>query len=649
MFSDLSHLLTHVASKGHLSQHSKAKLRAHQDASFREKLEAFDRWYQRHQIERLLSERMIAKESKDSNTRNRTTKTDSRSVTSVKVNLPRRRRAKTLKRQEQNFSPVKNEGVIDPQLSRPDQATESADGSISSMPEQPSIEDDEGLEILPNPAARLNYINPSTFLNQPYHRNSLIAPVPHMSRWQALSSPPGTFLGKSPAENKEYRPSAKNEDTDCESDYFQTFLRSPTRSAYPDPSEVNDFGASFPIDSSSSAVKEKRETESDRHNVGISDEVLKMADSTLHSPVLRGVRWPGMSIFDSANLEAQRLRNQKKTGSIIELMEHNSAMVEQLERIYWPDGSLKAQRLITGDVESSPLKNSSPLPKLTKRSRAKTARPVLANLTTNVPNLRKKPRGRKGPARVPIVQASDLKSISHRALASMASHKHAYPRNAHTDYDAHKGEDQERSLTSRAILKTHHEPFDVFRDPDVREIDTPVDITQQTRHHAFAQPSRTRPPFWQSDSSVLNARNQTPSPTEFRGVESRPQKSARNSRLRGTSSQARSLFINDDSENIEPVLGSDGQVLNNLRIDNERSTQRYFTVTGNQPPQFFSSMPPSMDFGGLMEPKYHGSTLNPLNPYVRQRHFNNQQPLSNPFSQSRGPLENPRSSGHARP
>ena len=50
-------------------------------------------------------------------------------------------------------------------------------------------------------------------------------------------------------------------------------------------------------------------------------------------------------------------------------------------------------------------------------------------------------------------------------------------------------------------------------------------------------------------------------------------------------------------------------------------TQRYFSVTGNEEPQFFSTMPPQMEFGGMAGPKYRGATLNPLNRYLQQARF----------------------------
>ena len=72
-FSDTSHLLTHVGSKGHLSHLHKLQIRSHQDISAGHELATYDKWYQQHGLGQLLSERMLQKESKKGNKRGRTT------------------------------------------------------------------------------------------------------------------------------------------------------------------------------------------------------------------------------------------------------------------------------------------------------------------------------------------------------------------------------------------------------------------------------------------------------------------------------------------------------------------------------------------------------------------------------------------------
>ena len=72
-FSDVSHLLTHVGSKGHLSHLHKLQVRSHQETSAGHDLAAYDRWYQQHGLGQLLSKRMLQKESKKGNRRGRAT------------------------------------------------------------------------------------------------------------------------------------------------------------------------------------------------------------------------------------------------------------------------------------------------------------------------------------------------------------------------------------------------------------------------------------------------------------------------------------------------------------------------------------------------------------------------------------------------
>ena len=72
-FSDLSHLLTHVSSKRHLSNLHKLQVRSYQEISASHQLSAYNQWYQQHDLGRLLSERMIQKEFTQATKRKATT------------------------------------------------------------------------------------------------------------------------------------------------------------------------------------------------------------------------------------------------------------------------------------------------------------------------------------------------------------------------------------------------------------------------------------------------------------------------------------------------------------------------------------------------------------------------------------------------
>jgi len=63
-FSDISHLLTHIASKGHLSTYYKLKVRAAGEDESRRLVEDYDIWYATWKIEDYMSERMNLKDQK---------------------------------------------------------------------------------------------------------------------------------------------------------------------------------------------------------------------------------------------------------------------------------------------------------------------------------------------------------------------------------------------------------------------------------------------------------------------------------------------------------------------------------------------------------------------------------------------------------
>ncbi|KAJ4344508.1 uncharacterized protein N0V89_012251 [Didymosphaeria variabile] len=68
-FSDVSHLLTHIASKGHLSNYYKIKVRSGNDDAARRLVESYDRWYAEWNVEDLMSDRMTQKDKRRSRTR----------------------------------------------------------------------------------------------------------------------------------------------------------------------------------------------------------------------------------------------------------------------------------------------------------------------------------------------------------------------------------------------------------------------------------------------------------------------------------------------------------------------------------------------------------------------------------------------------
>ena len=63
-FSDVSHLLTHIASKGHLSHYYKMKVKASTDPTSKQTVDEYDEWYDGWNVQDLMRERMSQKEKK---------------------------------------------------------------------------------------------------------------------------------------------------------------------------------------------------------------------------------------------------------------------------------------------------------------------------------------------------------------------------------------------------------------------------------------------------------------------------------------------------------------------------------------------------------------------------------------------------------
>ncbi|GME63020.1 Prenyltransferase/squalene oxidase [Neofusicoccum parvum] len=68
-FSDVSHLLTHIASKGHLSHYYKLQIRSASEEDARQQLDSYNTWYTEWGIEHLMSDRMSLKDRRRTRTR----------------------------------------------------------------------------------------------------------------------------------------------------------------------------------------------------------------------------------------------------------------------------------------------------------------------------------------------------------------------------------------------------------------------------------------------------------------------------------------------------------------------------------------------------------------------------------------------------
>lgn len=620
-FSDISHLLTHVSSKGHLAHLHKAQVRSGQEPAIRGQLDAYNQWYDQHHIERLLSQRMVLKASKI-NLSSRRIASGNQASNIVKPAQASKRQGNTEGAIQQHRFPGKAENVIDPQLSR-------AQPLLSRLPA----------------AGETLFVTPQYPDLPSRHR----AHVPTM-RASSEGSPLRYKNGSAGSETLRHKPSkGRVTDTPSESDREQPVFPSPRKTIYPDPSDIAGQPPFILSHSLSDIVKQ--DIEENDQDLGLEEYVPAPDDeSSTQSPRLKGVYWPGMSIFDSAKPEAQRKRNQRKDISVLQQMEFNSIVVEPVEQIFWPGGTLKKQRLITGNVESSPLKDESP--KL-KRRRSKVGKSALTNASTNNPRKSKIPRVCKSSVESGDSLPADLGDLSKRAFAMLDSSPSAYRRIARPRFDHVDDEHLELELTIGDPTLGRKRPFVIYDDKTIgdesqqfeklQESDSTTGdyalLQQQLGHrasiqsHSFSNPNPALRFSTSGNYPVSHYMSYGSASSTARNLSHHIQAPSNTLCSRAT--------VNN--ENVEPVLDYTGRIDAELgQAHIERSTQRYFSRTGGRPAEFFGTLPPQMEFGGMSGPRFPGSSLNPLNPNSQQHQV---QPYFHDYSLS-APLSTPTISPH---
>lgn len=80
-------------------------------------------------------------------------------------------------------------------------------------------------------------------------------------------------------------------------------------------------------------------------------------DAVSEKSKLKGIFWPGMSLFDSATEEQKRKRNQRKDAAVLRNMEQVAAGVEPTECVW--SGDIDLQR--TRDIYATPSIYGSPV------------------------------------------------------------------------------------------------------------------------------------------------------------------------------------------------------------------------------------------------------------------------------------------------
>ncbi|KAL9027423.1 MAG: hypothetical protein Q9180_007335, partial [Flavoplaca navasiana] len=348
-FSDVSHLLTHIGSKGHLSNYFKAQVRSNQDASVRQQLDVYERWYADHQIEKLLSQRMVLKDSKKANGVARANKQEkSASIKPTKSLQTASKKGAPTKRHE---LPVRAEtqAAIDPRLSQPTASISQSANSLhpQSPPSSPGFDITSIRHGPPGPHPPMHSFYAPT--KRPAAATIAGQQLLHEGSVHTKQTIEGQMVGS---------------DTECEDE-------PPTRQSveplYPEPPNMQAIDA--PLETLEISKSWKTSRGRPKRIKSYEDTCETEEIATPRTPELKGIFYPGMSLFDSASAEAQKKRNQRKNESILAQIQQESLEVECNEYIYWPDGSLKMCRFITGDVQSSPFKDDTPPPLLPPKRR----------------------------------------------------------------------------------------------------------------------------------------------------------------------------------------------------------------------------------------------------------------------------------------
>jgi hypothetical protein len=357
-FSDVSHLLTHVSSKAHLSHYFKLQVRSHHEPQAIILLDEYDRWYKANNLAKLLSDRLSSKDA-------RKKKIEGKAAAHVRP-CPAKRN------HEHQSPPVTVCPPLKPPL--PDNLDPRLVGSF------PNVEHEDSNKCT---SASANYVTatpPSNSSqthaepNYPLHP-TLVFQTPKKStarRWKqehALDSDDegASVLQRTPCWSRVLGQTAE----------MATQLLNRQRSYDP--------------------FVDDNESEVDKDRV---DEIAR----------LKGVLWPGMDIFDSATEQMRRKRNQKKDESILRMMEKTSMGVEPTELVFSPTGILRKQRVISGNVEdSSPLKGETPIP----RRRTTRLKRALSQADPNLQHGRDRKRKKKATKRglTPVGEDMDPRGL----------------------------------------------------------------------------------------------------------------------------------------------------------------------------------------------------------------------------------------------
>ncbi|KAL8899832.1 MAG: hypothetical protein Q9207_005998 [Kuettlingeria erythrocarpa] len=599
-FSDISHLLTHVGSKGHLSHYFKAQVRAPQNPAIRQQLDTYEQWFKDYHIEKLLSQRMILKDSKKANGVSRAAKKE-RSASTKPSKTPKASSEKH--NQTKSIQPTAADSVIDPQLSK-----------LSPVPTQQSATQE------PSPT----FSSPGLDLTSVYR-----APMPRMRTFHpyAPTAGPSHDMFSSTMAHATVGAERDGSDTESEENIFER--QDLAETMYPEPPRAETVPAFLPSEFDGQPWPPAPRGRPRLGQRTKEDDLGLEEDFIPRTPELKGIYYPGMSLFDSASPDAQRKRNQRKDESLIVQIEQESLEVECNEYIYWPDGALKMCRFITGDVQSSPPKEDTPPPPLPPKVR-RGRKPKGADANT----FKRKPRKAKRP-QIPDeecprpVKPDPILSVAAEWARDSPAPKNPTPKGLVHPRTQGQTVDEEggwllnmgepirpqRTMTPVSLHEEYSLPDrlgdpppyplqPVFRKgyPNFLDKHTENAGEQDGQADVFTEPAL--------DHLVLNPGKQNRTPLAKDTLSARP----------------RRRCVESNKENV-PFIRHDAW---------KGPNHRYFVVKGNHEPQVTATLPEEMAFAGMATPPVYRMSLNPLNPNA---HLRQSLPYSGNYASFRTPLQ----------
>ncbi|OQD95375.1 hypothetical protein PENSOL_c020G03521 [Penicillium solitum] len=404
-FSDVSHLLTHAASKAHLASHFKLKLRT-DDPNAIELLKQYDDWFDANGFAKQLAARMASKEI-------RKKRKSDEALTS--------QTAKRTRSQASNFEPEGSSTVSVPTTPIPD----CLDPRLAeSNNDKQQHADTTVTPTTPNQLAATN--NNAKSRSGPVLRSMRSSNGTNSNGLQPVDA---SGLGN-------------------ESRSLALPVTPIQRRRKPDPLERTWTSARDtpdPFIDSGDQTQASGDPETDKTRA---EEIAR----------LKGVLWPGMDIFDSATVQMRRRRNQKKDSAVLKNMEITSSLVEPTELVFSPHGTLLKERVITGNVEEySPLKGETPVP---RRGLTRTRSTRLAKADPNVPRAvdRKRQKADKDRKNTEEEEKVKEEQWSPRRSRRAADRTHSYA-----------GDDDEFGFTVNTFGKRPRGGFDVFVDEEKEE------------------------------------------------------------------------------------------------------------------------------------------------------------------------------------